>query len=432
MENVTLEDLSGTPLAGAGLGSPLPGTESATHAFKLSGWVVGLEEFVDSVKVRSVNGDLATLPTGVERYDVAEHLDVGVAAERSGFGGTVGVVGAPFPDAELVLQACIGDVRVPFARIEIERERLGSPGTGLQPLAMVTLGRSGSMWLAQLLAEHPDIVVYRPFVTEPKLTRYWLDILRALGAPASYIEALGPRFGSDTWWLGHPELGWGPDVPDSDVRDWLEGDAVDALADLCRSRVDAFYSHVREVVDKPGARYFAEKVDPLFTASLLQELYADPLEVFLVRDPRDQLASMRAFNRAGRGQFGPDTEDVDVQGEWFAAHLNGLTTRWLARREHGAALLRYEDIVREPAGVLQRLFSVLGLDDDSALVEAMVRNARGRDRELQAGHATAASAEASMERWRSDFPDGELERVEAWLGDALDVLGYRRAAAELS
>jgi len=371
------------------------------------------------------------LPTGVARPDVAAYLAVGVGADRSGFGGAVGLVGAPFPRAELVLRAHLGDLRVPFARIEIQRERLGSVRGGIQPLAIIMVGRSGSMWLLQLLATHPDIVAYQPFRLEPRLTRYWLDILRALGAPGSFAYALGPRSRRENWWLGDPDVGWVPDVPDPALADWLSAEAVEALADFCLSRIDAFYSFVRDLSGKPQARYFAEKQDPtsLFNASLLREHYDHPLEFVLVRDPRDQLASMRAFNAAGRGRpFGPGTDDIEVLAEWFASRMSDLTSRWLACREDGVALLRYEDLVREPFESLQLLLSKLGLESGDEVVGTMLREARERNPELQAAHATAESPERSIGRWQRDFDASERRLLDEWLGETLDVFGYPRAA----
>ena len=73
-------------------------------------------------------------------------------------------------------------------------------------------------------------------------------------------------------------------------------DHVADLATFAQQRIDAVYRQVAALGDG-RAEFFAEKCLPEGNVpQLLRELYPDAREVFLVRDFRDMLCSIRAFN----------------------------------------------------------------------------------------------------------------------------------------
>ena len=140
------------------------------------------------------------------------------------------------------------------------------------------------------------------------------------------------------------------------------------------------------------------------------------------------IASMLAYNaRKGSGDFGRD--NVGSDEEWLTyLHQNFLVLRaaWRDRGEPGS-LVRYEDLVRDPAATLPPLLSFLGLDATPETVRHLIAAAAPDAPELR-GHGTAGSPEASIGRWRTDLAPELLAAVEETFGDLLQEFGYEADA----
>ena len=164
------------------------------------------------------------------------------------------------------------------------------------------------------------------------------------------------------WWLDRPDLHFGVGG-DEALEGWLGGEAVESLAQVCQSRIDAFYERLTGPGEQP--RYFVEKYLPFQLApDLLAEMYPGAREVILVRDFRDMLCSIIAFNRKrgyeafGRAEAGSDAEYVETTVANSARRL----LRRLRDRGEAAHLVRYEDLIQEPAATLEAMMRFLGLD----------------------------------------------------------------------
>ncbi len=208
------------------------------------------------------------------------------------------------------------------------------------------------------------------------------------------------------------------------VEAWSGSAYVDELAAFCQRSIDGWYratATAQGQADEP-LRYFAEKHFPDAYPRLMRELYPGARELFLVRDFRDMIASMRAYNaRTGSGDFGRDNAGSD---EAWLAYLrqNFLVLRaaWRDRGEPGS-LIRYEDLVGDPAATLPPLLILLGLDAAPETVRILIAAA---DAPELRGHGTAGSPAASIGRWRRDLSPQLRASVEATFGDLLREFGY--------
>ena len=146
----------------------------------------------------------------------------------------------------------------------------------------------------------------------------------------------------------------------------------------------------RRLQDRPAARYFAEKLRPDFVPELMREIYPGAREVILVRDFRDMVSSMFAFN-AKRGFEGFRRGAAGSDAEFIADRVGGVRRGTGAgagaRAPSGAHLVRYEDLVPRPAGRSRALLGYLGLDSSGAALDAMVASVTARGDESD-GHRT--------------------------------------------
>ncbi|PWU24855.1 MAG: hypothetical protein C5B48_04290 [Candidatus Rokuibacteriota bacterium] len=411
-------------VAGAELNLPAQGDSLPTYAIDLRGWAVGNEARLTGVELRSEGTPVGAAPLDVERPHMAERYGV---EPRIGFRALLNGLLLP-PEFDLGVTAVTeSGERAAIAVVRGRRGELPGPGDlALQPLIVTTLGRTGSMLLLRMLEAHPELLVIRPHRYEQRVAGYWTEVLLALTEPSGYMRQLAPAGSLDRvqWWLGDEGPTPGFD-PQHDLHRWLGSDAVVALADVCRGRIDALYAEA--AFERNGRpRWFAEK-HTLRSAALTAELYPDSREVLLVRDFRDMVASILAFNRKrgvrgfGEGAAEDPVDYVRRLAEW----ADGMVRR-LERRGSRVQVLRYEELVRDPRTALEGLLRHLGVDAAAGTVATMV-DALAEKMPALARHTTSPDAESSIGRWRTDLDEQLEQACEASFGRALEAFGYEAA-----
>jgi hypothetical protein len=261
----------------------------------------------------------------------------------------------------------------------------------LQPLMITSLARTGTTWLMRVLAEHPAIVIYRAYPYELKSARHWLQSLKA----QAELPAAEPGSAD-----------------------------VEQLAGFVQRSIEEFYRQIADLQGQEAPTYFAEKHSAGDLPWLVWELYPQAREIVLVRDFRDMLCSILAFNaKRGTAEFGRQRVASDLE---YVARLGPRVARlvksWKARADR-AHLVRYEDLVLRPAATVSLALEYLELERTPATVRAMIQRASEETPELR-HHRTSRDAEASIGRWQQDL-DGTLKAActEAF-GEALEECGY--------
>jgi hypothetical protein len=443
--SVSLAALDRERLAGCHLDRPQLeggeqlGADSPTYSFELEGWVVASEGRVAAVELLHDGKLLWQLPVEIPRPDVAAAHPGLADAELSGFYGPLSTLTMPAV-FELELRALLADgSHAAIGVIEGHRAPLRSRfAPRVQPLMITTLGRTGSTVVIQLLSYHPRIASYRPYQYETKVASYWVEILRSLSEPSSYLRQLSHarNINDRRWWLG--AIGEDQAVerqtrrtvprplPDPDIQQWMGVESIEALTEFCQSRIDGLYREIAHHFGKLEVAYFVEKYQPRpAIPSLMWEIYPDAREIILVRDFRDMVSSMFAFNRKrGFEAFGRDSRSSDTEYIEQNARSNALSlVRAWHQRCDRAHLLRYEDLILEPRETARGLLEYLGLDSGTDGAETMLAALTERSDKTE-WHRTTADSRRSIGRWRTDLNE-ELQRVcETALGPALEEFGY--------
>jgi Sulfotransferase family len=411
-------------LAGGAIDRPAAGDELAAWTLDVRGWAVGEQGPAEAVQGIHEGSVLWQVAPRLDRPRIAaEHPQAGT--DRLGFYALQSVLALP-PRHEIEVQALLaGGRHEPIGSIVAERAPLV---TGFRPrrrpILITTFGRTGSMLLMRLLVSHPEVLSFKPHRFEQRIAGYWIDALLTLGDPVSYLSGVAPQADVDdrTWWLGNEApMPW--PLRAEGVQEWLGGDAVEELALVAQQRIDALYERIAAEIGGAEAPFFAEK-SSLRVSSVAAELYPEGRELFLVRDFRDMVASVFAFNRKrgvtgfGRGKAGSDREYVEWLGGWAAS----LARAWERRRER-AHLVRYEDLAREPEQTLGALLAYVGADASATTITRMLYQLSAEVPELSE-HRTTESLQHSIGRWRTDLEPGVREACDRAFGDALALFGY--------
>jgi hypothetical protein len=421
----------GGELLGSHLDSPRGGdggTVSDTYAFEISGWALGRDRPVAAVElVTQDDTGLWRIKPQVERPDVADAHPGVTGAREAGFYAPVSSLAMP-SRFELTVRAVLDDdSRAEIATIRGRRAPMRPAlDPRHKPLMITTVGRTGSTAFFSLLAQHPQILAYRPFAYETRVATYWVDVMRSLSEPSSYLRQLAPdaNLSDRAWWLGM-RAPVKRKIEDEGIQTWMGVNAVEALASFCQSRIEALYEEIAEYFDRREVVYFAERYVPTVVPYLMWEMYPQARELILVRDFRDMVASIMAFD-AKRGFYGFDRPPGESDADYVSRLGQRVTKRLLGswkQRSDRAHLVRYEDLVRQPQETIERILEYLELDRDSEIVETMRRNLWERTDQTEQ-HRTTAAPEASIGRWRQDLSP-ELQRAcEQSFGEALDEFGY--------
>ena len=157
---------------------------------------------------------------------------------------------------------------------------------------------------------------------------------------------------------------------------------------------------------------------------LMWEIYEGAKEIVLVRDFRDMICSMLAFNAKQRAHGMPAREH---SSEVDYIRAIGVGARRLAqswqRRAERAHLVRYEDLVQRPTETLDGLLGYLELDASEEIRSAMLSSLSEQSAGLDF-HRTTDSSESSIGRWRRDLSEDLQGTADEEFGPALTALGY--------
>ena len=403
------------------------GAASDIYALKVRGWAIGSRQPVTHFELAHrgmVLEKVAALPSP----ELAALRPDDQYAGQSRVELPVSSLDLPYR-FHLVVRAVLADqTRARVAALTGTRAALpGGPATGPGPILLSTIGRSGSTAVSNLLCHHPDLAGYRTWDAETRMVSYWTSVLRALARPAGYerqLEAAGHLEGN--WWLG--EAPPDPEFADDPALAVLGVDAVEAAASFCRSQMGLIGSWLVAASGKPGARYLVEKAAPHWVrsvAEMSEELDPRTREIVLVRDFRDVACSMFAYTqRRGFTGFGPRPgASMDETIRWLSAGGASSLVDYIGRRGAQAHVFRYEDLITRPAAALAEMLEYVGVDARSQTVAAMLERL-GAESARRDNHATTASPEKSLGRWRHELDADQQALAQHLLRPQLDALGY--------
>jgi hypothetical protein len=428
--SVKLMNTNRSGLAELVIDKPLDGNASAAYAVRVRGHILDSAGPVQAIEAVAPGKLLASGRPGLATPAVAARHPGTPGAEACGFTLLVDTLALP-RQFEFRLRAVAADgTRIKIAAIRGERRQLVSGyAPRLQPLLVTSLGRMGTTLLMRMLASHPEVVTYARPPYEARGGKYWLHVLKTLAAPTDPSKRVGAPM---EFHLEKVAVGGNPFYSAEfdawpEVEAWSGGAYVADLAAFCQRSIDGWYLAAAAAQGEAGAplRYFAEKHFPDDYPRLMREVYPEGRELFLVRDFRDMIASMRAFNaRGGFGDFGREAAADDAA--WLAELGRALEALHKAWQERGdeQSLVHYEDLVRQPEVTLPAVLSAMGLDASPEVVARIIATTAPDTPELR-GHGTAASPEASVGRWQRDLPPEMKVAVQESFGDLLREFGYR-------
>jgi hypothetical protein len=280
--------------------------------------------------------------------------------------------------------------------------------------------RSGSTWLLNLLCVSPDVLKIDEIGIGPHLAPFTSDVI---GAPlptetqGAELFHTARRTEDDYFFSDRYAAAWRPE-----------------LRRLLLARLDA------QLVDRPRARNGRSVVivkEPVGSqaAELIMGLLPAARLLFLVRDGRDVVDSM--VDAMQQGGWLSDTYGGGraITDDERLAFVKEQAVRWVARTTavlaavdaHDPArclVARYEDLLADTVGGLERIFAWLDLTVPRAAVEGQSRELALANMPAEHRGAGRFVRSASPGLWRENLRPAEQAALETIMGDTLARLGY--------
>ena len=410
------------------LDAPTAGAERDAFVLHLRGWVLARKARPVAINVRYHDSIIRSLPLNYPRQDLAaQYPEFGEDAEKRlyGFDGLVGVVGLD-PEFELELRAVLeDDTRLPFASVRVRHQPLRSAvEPRIQPIVLTSLPRTGTTRMMEMLARHPDIVVYRHYPYEYSSAQYWAHALKVLAEPENALQSSRRgSFHEDIWSVGHNPF-WDRHVDENEqLGDWFGKTYVESLAAFVQKSADDWYATLAASQGQSHPSYFAEKCPPGHVPTTLAELYPRGKEIFLVRDFRDMACSVFDFWADRTAETSRDKAESDQEYiTWLGGSARDLHRDWETRRDR-AHLVKYEDMVLRPAETMSGVLRYLGLDAGDGIVERVIGTGPEENSRFQQ-HKTSSSAQASIGRYQRDLNGALQQACEEAFSETLTAFGY--------
>jgi hypothetical protein len=271
------------------------------------------------------------------------------------------------------------------------------------PVFVAGPDRSGTTLMFALLASHPDLSMVR----RTNMWRYFHDRYGDLADARNLDRCLADM----TAYRRMRHLS--PDEPRI-RQEFARGEpSYGRLFSL-------FHAHHAE---RAGKRRWGDK-------SLHTEHYADSLfrefpaarVVHMVRDPRDRYASVRRRHGRDVARVGAAT------GRWLSSTRAGQRNRdWYPTRY---MLVRYEDLVGDPAGTMQRVCAFLGIEYDPRMLTmdgAPEHQAKGGNNSSFGDLGPATISTRAVGRFREVLSPSELSFIQLLARTELRATGYELA-----
>ena len=162
-------------------------------------------------------------------------------------------------------------------------------------------------------------------------------------------------------------------------------------------------------------------------ASEVKSWFPNARFVHIIRDPRDNWASLRSGWEKRYRQFN-DSYTRLLQSMIDRGRL-GLEFARLNQASFGSEdylVIRYEDLTAAPVAELRKICSFLSIDYDPTLLQPTVCGKFWEGNNFE-GKVFRGPSNENVGRWRERIPETEAQLIEFHFKDVMDHFGYEQA-----
>ncbi len=422
--NVTFDSVEDDLLLGFELLEPKSDSGTDRYCLNLSGWALGRKSLARELQLWHRDMLLKSIMVNLPSPEASRRFPDVPGKDACGFRTNLGMLGV---DLHFNIE-----VKVVFRNSQVQRcatiigSRQGittSHRPKLNPIILTSLARTGTTRFMQTLCYHPSVAVLDRYPFEARPACYWLHMVKVLAEPSNGRNT----FEANSAAIPPCPINSRPLTDDVPLGLWFGIDYVVRLAEWAQQNIDQVYERIGgNGSSSRSISFFAEKCLPCHLQPMFRELYPSGKEIVLVRDFRDMICSMIAFNnKRGFATFGREavTSDAEFVFSKRADVLKLLEA--LCRGAERLLCIRYEDLVLSPVETIQKVFEYLQVDSSDEITKDIVEKQIEESKAI-VHHRTSVDVASSIGRWRQDLSPKLQAICNEVYGDLLPEFGYEK------
>ncbi len=398
VENITYHSLDNSVVKHCLLDHPSKNSISSKQVLHIKGWVFPTRN-IECVQLSCGHHTLDRDLDLSFRPDVAAHFEDDEAHCGFEFYCNIYTILDILP---LKIQAVFHDGSVvPLTDITFSiKRKKNKKNKGIKPCLLLSMDRSGSTFLANLLGKQPEVVVYPQYPFEAWAVHYWMRTLLNLTSPLDVETPGDSRSWSsklDNFVSFHNRSLFGSYQQNNETLEWLYDIYPEQTAKFSHGSIISFYNEVSKIKGPKKHHYFIEKVRPTIESLLFLNHRPETKQIVLIRDFRDYTCSYLSF-------FGlePYASEQEMIIKKICPTIWRLYECYLAFQER-SLLVRYEELVEAPQVVLQKILDYLEIKSSAKLIKRMCELTKADKKGVEKKHVTAKSTTKSIGRWKIDL-----------------------------
>lgn len=401
VDDIVYHSIDKTVLTHFHLDQPTKHNSFSTHVFHIKGWIFPTSN-IDHIRL-SCGHHLFDRDLDLNfRPDVATHLQGD--DENCGF--------EFFCNIYTILESYPLKVEAVFNNGDIEQlctikfsvtRKGNTKNKGIKPCLLMSMDRSGSTYLTNLLEKHQKIITYPQYPFEAWAVHYWMRTTLNMTAPLDTQTPGDSRSWSsklDNFVSFHNRSVFGSYQQDRETLEWLYHIYPEQVARFSHESIVSLYNEIAQVKEGKQPRYFIEKVRPTIEALLYLNQRPDTRQIIVIRDVRDYTCSYLSF-------FG--LEPYSSKQEMITEKI--CPTIWRLYEcvkvfQDRSLIICYEELVKNPNTVLQKIFNYLEIKTSARQIQIMHDLIKSDKKDVEDMHVTAKSVNKSIGRWKKELsPD---------------------------
>lgn len=262
------------------------------------------------------------------------------------------------------------------------------------PVFLVSVGRSGSTHLTEILNAHPDAAI----TSESYLTHIFQMMDYLAETPANKLFQRGP-------------LKIEPQVTEANQKTFSKLNRQ-LMTELNRQ----FY--LLKFQGK-NFRRWGDKFQAPFAVPEILKAYPKAQFVFLVRDGRDRTVSVMKFHKRLR-ENNPHVPAHSFEDQCNIWKNSNLRLRNLLKDHPHTYFMHYEKLIETPHPEVRKLLNFLNLPESGEVFNYIDKSTTA----LFTKHGTSAGPKASIGRWKTEMSDENKDVARRIMGETLEKFGY--------
>lgn len=279
---------------------------------------------------------------------------------------------------------------------------------------LIALARSGTTHLFKLLYDSKLVLGYNNYPYEAHVAEQYAK---------RWFENAQPTAYEPTWNKGSPNI----DPTTHAILDLYNNRDKSSTSLIASHIKDAALLQYKKIVDyykwlSPdiSSPTILEKISLSYEIELLRCIFPKVRPIFLLRDPRDIVVSVRSVNESRRSYDFDEAHSRDFEDlvKAIGSALRELTWR-LDHCPDKKIVVHYEDLIREPQTTLEQIRTLF-----ETATRPTQKIKHSEDDIQMRNHLTSKSPASSVGRWRQALTRSEQEIANWYFQPFLARFGY--------